>query len=199
MNQFLFQEYGSVVSQPKTIDLCVLVGSIRADSFSLRIANLIASFALSAGQVCEVVDPRALNLGIPHHPADQGQAATNASDLQARIKNTTAVIFVSPEYDGSYSAVSKVLIEHLGYPSALSGKFISIIGVASGRIGADRAIDHLRGVLIHIGGIVLTNYLSVAEVHKMFSSNGEVDRSFANSLESLTSELIQASKKASRV
>lgn len=187
------------MSQSKTTDLCVLVGSIRADSYSLRIANLIASIALSAGQVCEVIDPRALKLGIPHHPDDQGQATSNAGDLQAIIKSTTAVIFVSPEYDGSYSAVSKVLIEHLGYPSALSGKFISIIGVASGRIGADRAIEHLRGVLIHIGGIVLTNYLSIAEVHKMFSPNGDVDRSFANLLETLTLELIQASKKASRV
>ncbi len=176
------------MSKPQPADLCVLVGSIRADCYSLRIANLIAGIAASAGQSCTVIDPRALKLGIPHHPDGQGQAATNASELQALIKNAKSTIFISPEYDGSYSAVSKVLIEHLGYPSALSGKFISIIGVASGKIGADRAIEHLRSVLIHIGGIVLPNHISIAEVHKSFSTNGEVDQVFMKKLEKLTAK-----------
>ena len=174
----------------ESADLCVLVGSIRPDSYSLRIANLIAGIAVAAGHTCTVIDPRALKLGIPHHPDDQGQSAANAAALQELIKNAKSLVIVSPEYDGSYSAVTKVLIEHLGYPSALSGKFISIIGVASGRIGADRAIEHLRGVLIHIGGIVLPNHLSIAEVHKSFSESGPVDKTFMEKLEKLTNQLL---------
>jgi chromate reductase len=172
-------------------DLCVMVGSIRADSNSQKIANLLAGIAAASGHSCVVIDPRSLRLGIPHHPDDQGQAAEHANELQALIKKAKSVVFVTPEYDGSYSAVTKVLIEHLGYPSALAGKFISIIGVASGRIGADRAIEHLRGVMMHIGGIVLPNHLSIAEVHKLFAKDGSVDRVFMNRLETFTKDLLK--------
>lgn len=172
-------------------DLCVLVGSIRADSYSLKIANLIVGIAHTMGHSCTVIDPRQIKLGIPHHPDDQGQSAANGLMLQSSIKSAQSVIIVSPEYDGSYSAVMKLLIEHLGYPSALAGKFISIIGVASGRIGADRAIEHLRGVMLHIGGIVLPNHLSIAEVHKSFSDGGGVEKTFMTRLEALTAQLLK--------
>jgi chromate reductase len=170
-------------------DLCVMVGSIRADSNSRKIAHLLADLAAADGQSCVVIDPRSLRLGIPHHPDDQGQAAEHANQLQSLIKKAKSVVFVTPEYDGSYSAVTKVLIEHLGYPSSLSGKFISIIGVASGRIGADRAIEHLRGVMIHIGGIVLPNHLSIAEVHKLVAKDGSVDPVFLKKLETFAKDL----------
>jgi len=179
------------VLNPEAKDFCVLVGSIRANSFSLKIADLIVQLAERGGKSCIVIDPRDLKLGIPHHPDDRGQASAHASYLQAVIKKSKSVVFVSPEYDGSYSAVTKILIEHLGYPSALSGKFISIIGVAAGRIGADRAIDHLRGVLIHIGAFVLPNCLSIAEVHKFFSENGTVDQGFLERVENLMADLLK--------
>jgi chromate reductase len=179
------------VIKQDSLDLCVLVGSIRADSYSLKISHLIAGIAAASNHSCKVIDPRELKLGIPHHPDDQGQSVGNSAMLQALIKNAKTIVIVTPEYDGSYSAVTKVLIEHLGYPSALAGKFISIIGVASGRIGADRAIEHLRGVLLHIGGIILPNHLSIAEVHKSFSEGGGADRSFMNKLETLTARLLK--------
>jgi chromate reductase len=179
------------VTKQDSLDLCVLVGSIRADSYSLKISHLISGIAVASHHSCKVIDPRELKLGIPHHPDDHGHSAGNSALLQAMIKDAKTIVIVTPEYDGSYSAVTKVLIEHLGYPSALAGKFISIIGVASGRIGADRAIDHLRGVLLHIGGIVLPNHLSIAEVHKSFSEGGIVDKSFMIKLETLTAKLLK--------
>lgn len=155
-------------------DICILVGSIRDDSYSLKIAGILAAKLAANGHRPTIVDPRILKLGIPHHP-DERNTGEVSSSLQQLIVASTSVIFITPEYDGSYSAVSKILVEHLGYPSALCGKPVSIVGVATGRIGAHRAIEHLRAVLLHIGAIVYPPCLSFAEVHKHFTNTGTPD------------------------
>ena len=147
-------------------DICILVGSIRKDSHSLRVAGMLAAMVKKIGKTAEVVDPRTLDFVVPHHPDDDGGSAALAVKLKAQVQAAAKIIFITPEYDGSYSAVSKILIEHLGYPSVLAGKPVSVIGVATGRIGAYRAIEHLRGVLLHIGAYVCPALLSLAEVHK---------------------------------
>lgn len=168
-------------------EVCIMVGSIRKDSHSLRIASMLAHLVKKAGNSPVLIDPRTLKLGIPHHPDDQGEVAVLASELQARVKSAAKVIFITPEYDGSYSAVSKIMIEHLGYPSVLAGKPVSVIGVATGRIGAYRAIEHLRGVLLHIGAVVCPTLLSLAEIHKSAAPEelAELEQKLGRHLEDL--------------
>lgn len=153
------------------LEVCILVGSIRKDSHSLRIAGLLSSILSSGGHQPTVIDPRMVQLAIPYHPEDEGEAAVLAAELQGRVRKADRIIFITPEYDGSYSAVTKILIELLGYPSAMAGKAVSVIGVATGRIGAYRAIEHLRSVLLHIGAYLCPSLLSLAEVHR--SAGGE--------------------------
>jgi NAD(P)H-dependent FMN reductase len=156
-------------------DVCIMVGSIRKDSHSLRVAGMLAGLLKKSGKAAEVIDPRSLRFVVPHHPDDDGGSSELAAKLQAQVQAAEKIIFITPEYDGSYSAVSKILIEHLGYPSVLAGKPVSVIGVATGRIGAYRAIEHLRGVLLHIGAYVCPALLSLAEVHKSAAAEETAD------------------------
>ena len=64
------------------------------------------------------------------------------------------------------------MIENLGFPSALSGKPVALLGVASGRIGAIKSLEQLRGVCSHVGAIVLPGPVSVAGVNRVFDEEG---------------------------
>jgi FMN reductase len=66
----------------------------------------------------------------------------------------------------------KLMIENMGFPSALSGKPVALLGVASGRIGAIKSLEHLRSVCSHVGSIVLPGPVSVAGVGKLFDEQG---------------------------
>ena len=66
----------------------------------------------------------------------------------------------------------KLVIESLGYPSALSGKPVALLGVAGGTIGAVKSLEHLRSVVSHVGGIVLPLPISVANVATVFDNKG---------------------------
>jgi FMN reductase len=92
--------------------------------------------------------------------------------LQDIVKNANGAVLATPEYNGSFSSIIKMIIENLGYPSELAEKPIALLGVASGDMGAIKSIEALRGVCAHIGGIVLPNATSISHVHKHFDSTG---------------------------
>jgi NAD(P)H-dependent FMN reductase len=161
------------MAEPKTkLRVTILLGSLRAGSNSARVAGLVAAACTAAGAAVAVVDPRTLGLHLPGDPAFAAENAALAAGLRARVVASDAVLLVTPEYDGSYSAVLKILIEHLGYPSALHGKPVALLGVASGTIGALKALEHLRGVCLHVGALVMPEAKSYAAAHRLFDEDG---------------------------
>ena len=54
----------------------------------------------------------------------------------------------------------------------MAGKPVGLLGVASGRIGAIKSLEQLRGVCSHVGAIVLPGPVSVAGVNRVFDAEG---------------------------
>lgn len=150
----------------------VLLGSLRAESNSARVAGLVVAALAVDGAVVDVVDPRRLQLCVPGAAGDEAKNAAIALQLKARVTASDLILLVTPEYDGSYSAVLKILIEHLGYPSVLQGRAVALLGVASGAIGALKALEHLRGICLHIGALVMPQAQSIAVAHRLFDAQG---------------------------
>jgi NAD(P)H-dependent FMN reductase len=104
-----------------------------------------------------------------------GMAARDAAAVerfQQTVKEATGVLMAAPEYHGGISSPMKLAIDNLGYPSMLSGKPISLLGVAAGAIGAIKSLEQLRGICSHVGGIVLPLAVSVPRVHQVFDEQG---------------------------
>lgn len=96
---------------------------------------------------------------------------TDANELQAAVQNATGLILATPEYHGTFAAAMKLMIENMGFPSAMAGKPVALLGTAAGRIGAIKSLEQLRGVCSHIGAIVLPGPVSVANVQGVFDEN----------------------------
>jgi FMN reductase len=108
--------------------------------------------------------------------------AAGAKDLQRRIHRAAAVILATPEYHGSFSSVIKLAIENMGFPSALSGKPVGLLGVAAGAIGAIKSLEALRGVVSHVGALPLPLPISIPNVQKMFDAAGNVIDPYSEAL-----------------
>ncbi len=118
----------------------------------------------------EVVNPAEYKLPFPGTEPD----APGARRLQELVRGSTGVVLVTPEYHGSFSSEMKLVIENLGFPSALAGKPVALLGVAAGAIGAIKSLEHLRGVVSHIGGLALPLPVSIAHVQKVIDANGRI-------------------------
>lgn len=105
------------------------------------------------------------------------------------------VIFV-PEYNGSYPGVLKLFIDGISvneYPRNFTGKHVALVGIASGRAGNLRGMDHLAASINHMGGWVLPNKLPLSNVETLVDAEGQVtDTNTITALESQARELIAA-------
>lgn len=152
------------------IKLVAILGSARPGNYtSMALALVQKEIQRHPGVSLEVIDPATLDIAWP------GLGITeDAKAIQAKVAAADGVILATPEYHGSFSSVMKLLIDNLGFPSSLRGKPISLLGVAGGRIGAIKALEHLRSVASHVGGLVLAGPISVANVRNVFDERGNV-------------------------
>lgn len=97
---------------------------------------------------------------------------SDSNRLQLMLADASGLIISTPEYHGSFSSILKLIIENLGFPSVLSGKPVSLLGVAGGSIGAIKSLEQLRSVCSHIGAIVLPGPVSIANVKSVFDIDG---------------------------
>ncbi len=84
-------------------------------------------------------------------------------------------ILVSPEYNGSYSGIGKVFIDALSirkYGETFKGKKLALVGVASGRAGNLRGLDHLTTSFNYLGMHVYPNRLPLAKINDHITDSG---------------------------
>ena len=151
------------------VRIVAVLGTARPGNYTARALALVIDEIENRGDIAlDVIDPAGMDLPFPGTDAD----APDAKALQELVSRATGVVFSTPEYHGTYSAMTKLILENLGFPSVLAGKPVGLLGVAAGQIGAIKALEHLRSVLSHIGAIVLPGPVSVAGVQQVFDEDG---------------------------
>lgn len=151
-----------------SIRLVAVGGSVRPSNYTAKALALTVDEARRRpGVEVDVFDPAQLELAQP------GSQSSDGRELRSAVEAAAGVILATPEYHGSYSSVIKQVIENLGFPSVLAGKPVGLLGVAAGRIGAIKSLEHLRSVCSHVGALVLPGPVSVAGVQQMFDPEGK--------------------------
>lgn len=159
-----------------TRKIAVLVGSLRKESFSRKIARNIAALA-PKGLTFEEVDISKVG----HYNQDlDGNPPAEWLELRDSIKSADAVLFVTPEYNRSVPGVLKNAIDILSRPygqSAFNGKPAAVISNSPGNIGGFGAHHHLRQSLAFLNMPTLQQpemYLS--GVGSWFNDAGEIEK-----------------------
>ena len=132
----------------------VLVGSLRKESFTLKIANALAKLA---------PDSVKLNVVTLHDISffNQDLEATPPADWLAfreKLQKSNGVLFVTPEYNRSIPGVLKNAIDVGSRPygkSSFNGKPVGIVSNSPGPLGGVSAAKHLQNILPGISGPIL--------------------------------------------
>ena len=172
-----------------THTVLVIVGSLRKESFSLKIANAMAKLAPTS----VTLDVTGLH-GISFFNQDL-EAAPPADWLAFRekIQKSSGVIFVTPEYNRSIPGVLKNAIDVASRPygkSSFIGKPVGIVSSSPGPLGGVSAAKHLQNILPGISGPILgqpETYLN--GIGDAFGANGELTK---ESLEKVLKQYVDA-------
>ena len=135
-------------------NVVVIVGSLRKESFSLKIANALVKLAPATLK---------LNLVTLHDISffNQDLEATPPADwvnFRETLQKSSGVLFVTPEYNRSIPGVLKNAIDVGSRPygkSSFIGKPIGIVSNSPGPLGGVSAAKHLQNIWPGISGPIM--------------------------------------------
>lgn len=171
-------------------------GSLRRASHNTRLL-VAAADLVGAGVEVELLDGLA---AVPPYDedADGPDAPAPVAALRERIAAADAVLFATPEYNGSIPGQLKNALDWASRPFAtnvLRNKPVAVVGASTGMFGAVWAQAELRRVLGLIGARVLEGELPVGQAAERFDHNGRlVDGELRGQLAGVVDQLIEAAE-----
>jgi chromate reductase, NAD(P)H dehydrogenase (quinone) len=157
-----------------TRNVALLVGSLRKESWTKKIANLVVEVAPSSLHF-ERIEIGELPLYNQDLETDKPPRAW--VDFRDRVRRLDAVLFATPEYNRSVPGVLKNAIDVGSRPygrSVFANKPAAIISVSPGALGAFGANHHLRQSLVFLDMPCMQQpEIYIANVAKLFDSSGK--------------------------
>ncbi|RAK62303.1 NADPH-dependent FMN reductase [Phenylobacterium kunshanense] len=158
------------MTQPRTV--AVIVGSIRKDSVSRKVAKAFA--ALTPGLTFKFVQIADL----PHFDQDlESEPPAEWVRFRKEIAAADAVLFLTPEYNRSFPGVLKNAVDVGSRPygqSVWDGKPGAVISVSPGAIGGFGANHHLRQSLVFLNVPLLSKEAYIGGAYALFDESGEL-------------------------
>jgi len=131
--------------------VAVFVGSLRKESYNMKMAKVILSLAPPslAFEIIEIGHLPLYNQDLD----DEGRPPESWKSFREHLKNFDGVLFVTPEYNRSIPGVLKNALDVGSRPygqSVWDGKPTAVISVSPGAIGGFGANHHLRQCLVFL-------------------------------------------------
>lgn len=153
--------------------VAVLVGSLRKESFSRKVANAVAK--LTPELKFDFLDIG----GVSYFNQDlEANPPSDWTALRDRIKAADAVLFVTAEYNRSVPGVLKNALDVASRPygqGALMGKPAAVISTSIGAIGGFGANHHLRQSLAFLNMPVMAQPEAyIGHTGSLFDATGQI-------------------------
>ena len=150
------------------MNILILSGTDRHGSNAERVSRYVAGlYSQQEGINAKVVSlseyPLASLAGGPYKNRPDDVIQFNEPFMQA-----DGIVFVVPEYNGSFPGILKLFIDHLPFPDALKDRPVAFIGEASGYFGGLRAVEHLQMVAAYRYAVMFPERVFIPAVHKEF-------------------------------
>lgn len=87
---------------------------------------------------------------------------------------TNKFVFVMPEYNGSFPGILKTMIDNSDIKKCWWHKKAMMVGVADGRAGNLRGMEHMTNILHYLKMNVLYNKIPLSRINEEVSKEGEI-------------------------
>ncbi len=177
--------------------ITVISGTNRPESRTLLFATHFATQLRDLGQEVGILDMAELHHGYfageMYDPLGSDPQLVEWQQRYIAAADKLAV-FV-PEYNGSYPGVLKLFLDGISvidYTGNFKEKHVALVGVATGRAGNLRGMDHLADVFAHMGAWVLPNRLPLSNIEALLTGAAVTDAETIKALKKHAEQLIAA-------
>lgn len=184
-----------------TLRLLAFSGSLRRESFNLRVVAHAADIARARGAEVSVISLA----DYPMPVFNQDDESTTGVPAPARafreqLNGHHGFIIGCPEYNSSITAALKNAIDWASRAKlegekplgCFAGKAVALTAASPGALGGLRGLDHVREILGNVGCHVVPGMAAIPGVHEAFGPDGSLTNDRARgSLESLVDALVR--------
>ena len=110
--------------------------------------------------------------------------------VEKYLKSVDKLVFVVPEYNGSFPGILKLFIDAIR-PADFAGKKSALVGISAGLSGNIRGMDHLTSILNYIKVDVYHYKLPIASINPMLDENKVIDQEVLKRLRNQISGFIK--------
>jgi chromate reductase len=174
--------------------LLAVSGSLRRDSYN----SALLRAAAAARPDVEFVLWSGLD-AIPAYDEDLERVPPPVLRLNEELAAADAVLFATPEYNGSVPGALKNALDWVSRPfdrNPLRDKPVAVVGASQGLFGALWAQDELRKILRTLGARVEESGLAVARAQDAFAPDGRLhDPLQSAALAELVASVVQQTRR----
>lgn len=154
----------------------VIAATNRPDSQTYKVAKIYFDLMKKEGLDVKLLNLEGLMGSVIH--ADMYEQSTGLmKELQDEyLIPANKFVVVCPEYNGSFSGIFKLLIDASDVKECWYDKKACLVGVAAGRAGNLRGMDHLTNVFGHVRVNVHWNKVPLSRIDQELTPEG----TFAN-------------------
>ncbi len=155
--------------------IAILSSSTRLNRRSHRVALGLGHFIEQLGvHTVDILDLAAyqfplLEEVLHRHP----NAPAGLAEFAEQLHRADAYLFVSPEYNGGYTAALKNAVDYL-QEDAFTQKVVGVVSVTSGPLGGIRAALAMQQLVLGMAGIPVPQMLPVGLVAQKFDEMGRL-------------------------
>lgn len=113
------------------------------------------------------------------------------NELREKVQSSDKLVFVVPEYNGSFPGVVKAFIDGFKYPEGIRDKKGALIGVSSGVQGGVFAMSHLTDIFNYLGMHVLALKPKLAGIEKNWDGQRVTNDLYNTLLNQQAEKLVQ--------
>lgn len=154
----------------------IISGTNQAQSQSGLVAEFYREQLANHGYESNIVDLADLPTDFTFS-ALYGNQNEGFNILRDNVEQADALVFVLPEYNGSYPGAMKAFLDGFHYPSRLTGKPVALVGLSGGGSGNALGLSHFADVMSFFGADVLGLRVKIPFAKKNFSE-GNIQDSF---------------------
>ncbi len=146
--------------------ITIIAGTNRKDSNTKKIAQFYKQYLDEKNIDCKL-------LSLDEVTVFERNTAFETMEADYLTKAEKFII-LSPEYNGSFAGVLKLMIDNTDVKAVWPSKKILLTGVSTGRAGNLRGMEHLTSILLHLKANLHYNRLPISSVHTYINEQNEI-------------------------
>lgn len=152
----------------------IIASTNRPGSNTLKVATHYQELMQEAGIDAKLLSLELLN-GKPIVDVDMYDEQPQwLKQIEEEYLSADKLVIVVPEYNGGFAGITKLFIDATDVKRYWNFKKICLVGVADGRGGNLRGLEHLSGILLHMKINVYHLRQPLAQINSELDENGRL-------------------------